>query len=441
MNESWPEFPLSDFIHIKHGFAFKGEYFESEETPDCLLTPGNFAIGGGFKADKLKYYSGPVGSEYVLCKEDLVVTMTDLSKQADTLGYPALVPDIEGKRLLHNQRIGLVEFKQSDTLDKFFLYFLLRSKDYRHHVVSTATGSTVKHTSPSKILSFRFKLPPLVVQQEVGRKLLLYELKVELNRQINQTLEKIAQTIFKSWFVDFDPVKAKVEAKAVGRDPERAAMCAISGKSETELDQILPEQRQQLATTAALFPDELVESELGLIPKRWDPQRLDRTLELAYGKSLPKTKRKAGDVPVYGSGGNTGCHSVSLVDGPGVIVGRKGTVGALYWEDRPFFPIDTVFYVVPKNGIPLHFLYYHLQTLGLATMNTDAAVPGLNRGNVYRLPVPKFPTELIAAFSEKVIGIRRKLSTNFLEIETLGEIRDVLLPRLLSGKLEITQTD
>ncbi|HDL6160775.1 TPA: restriction endonuclease subunit S, partial [Mannheimia haemolytica] len=112
---------LSDFISIKHGFAFKGEFITTEENANCLITPVNFSIGGGFKSDKFKYYTGEIPEKYILQPNDLIVTMTDLSKQADTLGYPALVPNISGKKMLHNQRIGLVEFLDNE-LDKEYLY-------------------------------------------------------------------------------------------------------------------------------------------------------------------------------------------------------------------------------------------------------------------------------------------------------------------------------
>ena len=82
---------LGDYVRVKHGFAFKGEYFTDDPTPDVLVTPGNFAIGGGFQDEKLKYYAGPVPDEYVFEEGDLVITMTDLSKAGDTLGYPALI--------------------------------------------------------------------------------------------------------------------------------------------------------------------------------------------------------------------------------------------------------------------------------------------------------------------------------------------------------------
>jgi type I restriction enzyme S subunit len=110
--DGWDDVELGQLIDVKHGFAFKGEYFHEGTSGDILLTPGNFAIGGGFKYDKLKRYNGPVPEEYVLAPGDLLVTMTDLSKAADTLGYPALVPKHNaGPRYLHNQRLGLVIIK------------------------------------------------------------------------------------------------------------------------------------------------------------------------------------------------------------------------------------------------------------------------------------------------------------------------------------------
>lgn len=116
--------------------------------------------------------------------------------------------------------------------------------------------------------------------------------------------------------------------------------------------------------------------------------QLRDVVELAYGKSLPERNRKEGAVPVYGSGGIGGYHSVPLVEGPGVIVGRKGTVGSVYFEKNDFFPIDTVYFVRPYiEKISLEYSYYLLKNLPLASLNSDAAVPGLNRDRAYSLPI------------------------------------------------------
>src|SRR5690606_3696168 len=299
MSSNWPLVKLSDLISVKHGFAFKGEFFSDTSTNAVLVTPGNFAIGGGFKADKLKFYNGPIPTEYKLKAGDLVVTMTDLSKQADTLGYSALIPNHPERLYLHNQRIGLIEIDSQD-IDKFYLYFLMRSREYRHHVVSSATGSTVKHTSPSKIASFEFRLPPLETQKSIGQKLLRLEEKASVNHQINQTLEQMAQAIFKSWFVDFEPVKAKIAALEAGGSEEDAllaAMQAISGKGEAELTRLQaeqPEQYAELRATAELFPSAMQDSELGEIPEGWAArpfgELLEKTIGGDWGKEEPDEK-------------------------------------------------------------------------------------------------------------------------------------------------------
>ncbi len=187
--------------------------------------------------------------------------------------------------------------------------------------------------------------------------------------------------------------------------------------------------------TAALFPDSFEESELGVVPKGWNPVRLDSFIELAYGKALKAENRRAGPVPVYGSGGITGWHDQPLVESESIVVGRKGTVGSIYWESRPFFPIDTVFYV--KATKPLVYCYQLLKKLGLESMNTDAAVPGLNRENVYRLLVPGAPTNVVAAFDQVASKLRDAIDEKDRQSKNLEALRDTLLPRLISGQLRL----
>lgn len=158
--EGWEVKQLGEFIDIKHGYAFKGQYFAKEPTKDILLTPGNFAIGGGFKSDKLKHYDGPVPEDFVLDEGDLIITMTDLSKIGDTLGYPALVPPLHELRFLHNQRLGKVISNDENSLGRMLLYYIFCSDAYRHRVLATATGATVKHSAPDRIKAHKIVLPP-----------------------------------------------------------------------------------------------------------------------------------------------------------------------------------------------------------------------------------------------------------------------------------------
>jgi hypothetical protein len=182
MPADWQSVPLGDLVEIRHGFAFKGEFFSEKPTGDVLVTPGNFAIGGGFDPLKTKFYEGPVDPRFVLAAGDLLITMTDLSRGSDTLGSPALVPAVHGTRYLHNQRVGRVSLREGGRAVKGYLYAALRTHAYRSRVVATATGTTVKHTSPTRISAVVLPLPPVPEQQAVVSVLGALDDKIESNR-------------------------------------------------------------------------------------------------------------------------------------------------------------------------------------------------------------------------------------------------------------------
>ena len=183
----WREVKLGDLISIKHGYAFKGDDIITEDNGVVLVTPGNFSIGGGFQEKKCKFFSGEYPEEYVLKPNDLIVTMTDLSKEGDTLGYSALVPG-SNRIYLHNQRIGLVSI-QDQNLDKNFLYWFMRTREYQRNVVASCSGSVVKHTSPSRICEVKISLPSVEVQRKIAGVLGALDDKIELNNKINNNLE------------------------------------------------------------------------------------------------------------------------------------------------------------------------------------------------------------------------------------------------------------
>lgn len=164
---TWIYSDLNKLIDIKHGFAFKGEYFSEKATNDIVLTPGNVRIGGGFRFDKFKYYKGEIPKDYVFENDDIFVSMTDLSKECDSLGYAARIPLQKNVRFLHNQRLGRVIIGKHASSVKEFIYQVLISKNYRNTVLGSVTGTTVKHTSPSKILSH---IIPHSINGEVERK-------------------------------------------------------------------------------------------------------------------------------------------------------------------------------------------------------------------------------------------------------------------------------
>lgn len=178
---------LRDYIKIKHGFAFKGTHISVIDNGIVLVTPGNFAIGGGFKEDKCKFFDGEYPLDYILKPDDLIVTMTDLSKTVDTLGYSALVPQSD-RIYLHNQRIGLVIIENEAKLDKHYLYWFMRTPYYQKSISATSSGSTVHHTSPDRIMDIEIELPDLKKQRKVAVFLDNIEAKINVNKQINENL-------------------------------------------------------------------------------------------------------------------------------------------------------------------------------------------------------------------------------------------------------------
>ena len=187
--EGWKVISLGEILDIKHGYAFKGEYFSKEPTSNILLTPGNFKFGGGFKDSKFKYYDGLVPDEFVLSTGELLVTMTDLSKEGDTLGYPAFVPPSKNLRFLHNQRLGKIIF-HNPCLGLNHLYHIFCSDSYRHHVLASATGATVKHTAPDRIKSFNIALPPSDICNKFETLANLFSRKIVLLNQRNLNLRQ-----------------------------------------------------------------------------------------------------------------------------------------------------------------------------------------------------------------------------------------------------------
>ena len=234
--------------------------------------------------------------------------------------------------------------------------------------------------------------------------------KIELNRRMNDTLEAMARALFKSWFVDFDPVRAKMEGRDHG----------------------LPKH------IADLFPDRFVDSELGEIPEGWAVKALGDLFELAYGKALKANSRHRGNVPVYGSNGKVGWHDKKLVQGPGIVVGRKGNPGVVTWVATDFFPIDTTFYVVPKDSnLNLYFLFYALKGQDLPSIAADSAVPGLNR-HLACMNKQVMPAGQIVEHFDGYIGPIFDRSYRLeAESHTLAALRDALLPKLISGELRV----
>jgi len=364
--------------------------------------------GGTPSKSRPEYWGGSIPwisarslDNFFISNSDLTVTELGVSNGTRLVEKDTILFIVRGMSLKTEFRMGVtqrpVTFNQDikalvavSDVDPHFLAYAIRSQTPTILGLVDEAGHGTGRLSTDLLQALEIPIPPLDEQRRIAAVLGALDDKIELNRKMNRTLEAMAQAIFKSRFIDFD-----------GHDP-----------------------------------DDMVESELGPIPKGWEVGYLAGCMELAYGKALPEKVRRQGPVPVYGSGGISGTHDVALVSGPGVVVGRKGSVGTVYWEDRDFFPIDTTFYVVAEPTW-LPWCYLTLATMDIARLGADSAVPGVNRNTLLaqRQAIP--PAAEVEGFVALFQPLRARVQSLLTESRTLAALRDALLPKLISGEIRV----
>lgn len=279
-------------------------------------------------------------------------------------------------------------------------------------------GAVFDSLKCADVPNFRLPIPPKPVQISISELLASMDDKIELNRGMNETLEAMVQAIFRDWFVDFGPVRRKLEGTT---DP-----VAIMGG--------LVSDPARAAELAGLFPDGFSEDEL---PVEWEMAPLEETLILQRGFDLPKTARTDGKYPVIAASGPSGTHNEFKVEGPGVCTGRSGVLGNVYFVNDDFWPLNTSLWIKAfPNSTPL-YAYHILREIDLSAFNAGSAVPTLNRNHIHGLPVTKPPMAIVQAFDHIGTLLYDKIQANDGENRTLAETRDYLLPRLMSGEVRV----
>jgi len=401
-DESWSRADLYSLATWINGMAFRNFQFTPTGKQIIKIAEIKNGISG-----QTKFTDATYDPCYLVTAGDMLFSWS---------GQPETSLDVSwwrGSDGWLNQHIFKVLPDKKRCLPEFFYYLLKYLKPHFIAIARNKQTTGLGHVTKADLERITVRIPSIPLQREIAGILGALDDKIELNRRMNETLEAMARAIFKSWFVDFDPVRAKSEGRDTG----------------------LP------SDIATLFPDSFVDSELRKIPKGWKVESLGDILELAYGKGLKEDDRSIGSVPVYGSNGQIGWHSESLVNGPGIVVGRKGNPGFVTWVHTDFFPIDTTFYVVPKSNCPsLYYLYHALGLQDLPSLSADSAVPGLNRNAAYMSNQVVPPKDILKAFDSLVAPLRDKKHDGQKESATLSTIRDSLLPKLMSGEIHTWAT-
>ncbi len=429
----WSPVRLGDLISIKHGWAFKSDFFSEELTGRSIIVNiGNFQYTGGFRFESttLKEYRDKFPDEYVLKPDDILLVMTCQTAGGEILGIPGCIPD-DGRTYLHNQRLGKVVVTRPDKIDEGFLYWVFLWKEFNRELVATATGTKILHTAPQRIESFKFNLPALNEQQTIAHILGTLDDKIELNRRMNETLEAMARALFKSWFVDFDPVRAKAEHRQpAGMD----------------------------AKTAALFPSSFAESPLGQIPKGWEAGSIG-----AIGENARRGIRPSDTLPAtpYIGLEHMPRRNITLSDWGAAddvtsnkFAFREGDI--LFGKLRPYFhkvgvaPLDGVcstdiVVVTPTQPQWFGLLLCHLSSTDFVNA-VDAASTGTKMPRTRWQDMARYevvlPTNPVAEkFTQQVQSLVEMIRGNIMQSRTLAALRDALLPKLLSGEIRVREAE
>ena len=397
----WPETTLGDLLTVKHGFAFLGKHFSDAGT-HVVLTPGNFEERGGFRAkgDKEKWYTGPIPPEYVLRHGDVLVAMTEQAE--GLLGASAIVP--ADNLYLHNQRLGLLQVRNG--ADLRFIYQLFNSPPVRQQIRATASGAKVRHTSPSRIAAVRVRVPEPREQRRIAGILAAYDDLIDNRERRVRVLDEMARAIYREWFVLF---------RHPGHDKVR-----------------------------------LVDSPLGQIPTGWQVQPLASVADLTMGQS-PKSEfynERGEGLPFHQGVTNFGARfpddrvyctaDARLAEAGDILFSVRAPVGRMNIARRKIALGRGLSALRHREGCQA-FLWEQLRARFNAEdmIGNGAIFAAVTKKDMESIETIVPPAGLVRTFIEKVQPLHDDVATLDASVKNLRKIRDLLLPRLLSGQLSV----
>lgn len=407
----WKRYKLGELLRVKHGWAFKGEFF-SDTGVQSILTPGNFYESGGFKANPLKdrFYSGDYPKEYLCSKGDLVVAMTE--QAAGLLGSTAIVP--EDNRYLHNQRIGLISCNES--LNKDFAYYLFMTQSVRQQISRSASGTKVKHTSPEKIYDVQVDIPKIQTQKNIAIFLSSLDKKIQINNQINQELEAMAKTLYDYWFVQFDfPDQNGNPYKSSG------------GKMVYN-----PELKRE-------------------IPEGWGVEKLEKIANITMGQSPKGTSyNEVGEGMLFFQGSTDfgwrfpvarqyTTEPSRIAEEDDILLSVRAPVGTLNIADTRCCIGRGLAAINSKVGANSYIFNVMQDFKKLFDMinSVGTTFGSITKDDLYSLQLVYPPTELLMEFDQLVKSFDREIKNRSRQNQELNQLRDWLLPMLMNGQVKV----
>ncbi len=431
MRSDWKRVKLGDIISIKGGFSYKGKYIGSGST--FLLGMGCVSFQEPFLHSGARLYSGDYSSSFLIFPGDIVLATRQQSDNLPILGVPAILPnDFNGKKVIVGT--NLYKVNNNSIIDNQFLYWLLKSRNYRNHVLSCSTGTNVKMITKDTIESYEFLMPSKHERNAISNILWNLENLIKLNKKKIQTLEEMAQRIYKEWFVDF---------KYPGHEN-----------------------------------DELVDSELGMIPEGWDVGTLQDIATFSNGyafKSKELLKNNTGTCyhifkmgHIKKGGGFDDTKTKSFIDKSKCeklekyilkygdllmcMTDMKANVAllghtALMNIDDEYILNQRVGLIRAKNDCSIDFPYLYILTNSRSFINdlrsraNSGVQVNLSTNEIKATKVLIPPKDINLKFDAIVRPIRDVITKYQNKNKNLRLTRDYLLPKLISGKVDVSDLD
>jgi type I restriction enzyme S subunit len=433
MPSKFNQVPLGDVVKVKGGKRLpKGCTLQKEKSDHPYIRVRD--MGRKFvPLDILEYIPNevfPAIKNYIVEENDVIISI---------VGTIGLISIINKELHLASQTENCAKLSGLDETDAHYLYYYLNSSFGKQEIKQATVGAVQAKLPLYAIKNISIIWPDRDDRKSIVKHLKAIDDKLELNRQTNQTLEQIAQALFKSWFVNFDPVIDNTLAAGtnVSDFPD-----ALKDRAEHRKQaQKLADYKPLPDNIRKLFPSEFEQTEepnfgsRGWTPKGWDIKVLSDLLEVKYGKDHKKLNE--GKYPVYGSGGLMRNVEKFLYEGESVLIPRKGTLTNIMYVNEKFWTVDTMFYTIPRLENVAKFTFYHLKTLDFTAMNVGSAVPSMTTKVLNALKIITPSPELFQKFDE-IIGVNnQKVVSNLSNTKQLEKLRDTLLPKLISGELTI----
>lgn len=460
---------LGNYISVQNGYAFKSKDFIKNLSGMPVIKIGN-VTGGSFidlsSYDTISEEIARKVKSFQTKDDDILIAMTGANVGKVSRIAKGTQP------CLINQRVGRLILKEDCPYSSDFIYYLVSSNKSFQYFSNTADGAAQPNISGKLIEDLEFPDISPKSANKAGKHLKVLDEKIQLNTQINQTLEQIAQALFKSWFVDFDPVRAKVQALSEGMSLEQAelaAMQTISGKTPEELtalSQTQPDRYAELAETAKAFPCEMVEVDGGEVPKGWEKTTLSEICEMQNGyafksfdwmeQGIPVIKIGSVkpiivevEVEVEGNGFVSEDYSKLkpdfLLTSSDILVGLTGYVGEVGRIPTGKIAMlnQRVAKFLPKEIDKNHCFYNYIYCLArqsqfkeFAEINAKgSAQANISTKELLKFPIIKANDKLHILFENRVKELLERILWNSQNAETLAKTRDLLLPRLLNGEV------